>query len=328
MATLFAGLMLVGSAPKILAQTICPGGAPCIVDKGGASFDNSKYITTAVGCTATAEVKFGSALDSTTSPTVSMCERDAEGKCKYKSGVILNQFQRDCCALAFVQRSRSCIAPTMADDPNGVFQCIELSYAVEPGYITAHVTFFGAYGTDLINDGQVEACLVASHGNGTHASDPYCILFVVQRCSVCLQPGEGLASVAKRFGSHWTQVYSANPDIKGNPDDLQVGQLVRLGNRYTVKSGDTMVALALKFGVSVNQIFFWNPHLVPLPDLGGKVASPPIPCTLPALFSWAPPVCAIPHPACMPELWASALRKPSRCKIIVAFWPGARVQLH
>jgi len=244
------------------------------VDRGGESFDNSEYIRMAVGCSATAHVKFGSGLDSTTSPTVSMCERDAEGNCKYKSGVILNQFQRDCCAIAFVKRSRSCIAPTMADDPNGIFQCIELTYSVEPGYITAHVTFFGAYGTDLINNGQVEACLVASHGNGTRASSPYCVLFVVQRCSVCLQPGEGLASVAKRFGSHWTQIYSANPDINGNPDDLEVGQLVRLGNRYTVKQGDTLVALALKFGVSVNQIFYWNPHLVPLPDLGGKVAVP------------------------------------------------------
>lgn len=240
------------------------------MDRGGESFDNSEYIRMAVGCSATAHVKFGSGLDSTTSPTVSMCERDAEGNCKYKSGVILNQFQRDCCAIAFVKRSRSCIAPTMADDPNGIFQCIELTYSVEPGYITAHVTFFGAYGTDLINNGQVEACLVASHGNGTRASSPYCVLFVVQRCSVCLQPGEGLASVAKRFGSHWTQIYSANPDINGNPDDLEVGQLVRLGNRYTVKQGDTLVALALKFGVSVNQIFYWNPHLVPLPDLGGK----------------------------------------------------------
>ena len=47
-------------------------------------------------------------------------------------------------------------------------------------------------------------------------------------------------------------------------------QLVKLGNQYRVKDGDTLVALALKFGVSVNQIFFWNPHLVPLPDLGGK----------------------------------------------------------
>jgi LysM repeat protein len=42
--------------------------------------------------------------------------------------------------------------------------------------------------------------------------------------------------------------------------------------KIQVKKGDTLVALALKFGVSVNQIFFWNPHLVPLPDLGGKVS--------------------------------------------------------
>ncbi len=82
-----------------------------------------------------------------------MCERDANDNCNYKSGVILNQFKRDCCAKAFVQRSRTCIAPTMADDPNGVFQCIQMSYTIEAGYTTAHVTFFGAYGTDLVNNG-------------------------------------------------------------------------------------------------------------------------------------------------------------------------------
>jgi len=273
-ALLSVGLLLLGSTATVLAQPICTDGVPCVVDKGSASFDNAEFVTTAVGCSETVNVKFGSALDSTTAPTVAMCERDVEGNCKYKSGVILNQFKRDCCAIAFVKRSRDCIAPTMADDPNGVFQCIQLSYTIEPGHVTAHITFFGSFGSDLVNGGQVEVCLTASHGNGTMSSSPYCILFVVQRCSVCLQPGEGLASVAKRYGTHWTQVYSANNDIKGNPDDLAVNQLVRLGNQYTVKAGDTLVALALKFGVSVNQIFFWNPHLVPLSDLGGKVFFP------------------------------------------------------
>ena len=138
-----------------------------MVDKGKSSFDNAEYVSTAVGCSQTVNVKFGSGLDATSSPTISMCERDAEGVCRYKSGVILNQFQRDCCTLAFVKRSRSCIAPTMADDPNSIFQCIQLSYTIEPGHTTAHVTFFGSYGSDLVNGGQVEACLVAFHGNGT-----------------------------------------------------------------------------------------------------------------------------------------------------------------
>ena len=168
------GLLLLGAATCAQSQPVCSGGVPCVVDKGGGSFDNSEYISTAVGCSKTVNVKFGSALDATSSPTISMCERDAEGVCKYKSGVILNQFQRECCAKAFVQRSRSCIAPTMADDPNGVFQCIQLSYTIEPGHTTAHVTFFGAYGTDLINGGQVEACLTASHGNGTQVQRPTC----------------------------------------------------------------------------------------------------------------------------------------------------------
>ena len=252
------------------SSPICAGGVPCVVEKGSVSFDNSEYVTTAAGCSQTVKVKFGSALDRTSSPTVHMCERTAGGTCVQKSGVILSPFQRDCCSTPFVKRDRRCIAPSMADDPNGVFQCIQLSYTMEAGYSTAHVTVFSPYGADLVNNGQIEACLVASHGEGTLESEPYCVLLVVRRCSVCLQKGEGLASVAKRYGSHWTQVYSANPDIKGNPDDLEVGQLVRLGNQYSVKDGDTLVALALKFGVSVNQIFFWNPHLAPLSDLGGK----------------------------------------------------------
>ena len=146
------GLLIIRSAPT-LSQPICPGGVPCVVGKGDASFDNSEYIRTAVGCSKTVHVKFGSGQDSTSTPTVAMCERDANDNCNYKSGVILNPSKRDCCAKAFVQRSRTCIAPTMADDPNGVFQCIQMSYTVEAGYTTAHVTFFGAYGTDLVNNG-------------------------------------------------------------------------------------------------------------------------------------------------------------------------------
>ena len=32
--------------------------------------------------------------------------------------------------------------------------------------------------------------------------------------------------LAKAFGTHWTQIYSANPGITSNPDALVVGQLV------------------------------------------------------------------------------------------------------
>lgn len=44
---LSVALLLLGSEASAPSQAICPGGVPCVVEKGGASFDNSEYITTA-----------------------------------------------------------------------------------------------------------------------------------------------------------------------------------------------------------------------------------------------------------------------------------------
>jgi LysM repeat protein len=37
--------------------------------------------------------------------------------------------------------------------------------------------------------------------------------------------------------------------------------MVRLGPLYAARTGDTLLSIALKFGVTVNQLFFWNQHL-------------------------------------------------------------------
>lgn len=64
--------------------------------------------------------------------------------------------------------------------------------------------------------------------------------------------------LARKHGTHWTQLYTTNPEIYGDPDRVVVGQLVRLGMIYRVKPPDTLMSIALKFGVSINQIFGWN----------------------------------------------------------------------
>ena len=89
----------------------------------------------------------------------------------------------------------------------------------------------------------------------------YRVMVQVQRCSACLRQGEGLVALAKRFGTHWTQVYSANHDIVGSPDELDEARLLRLGSLYSVREGDTLMSVALKFGVTVNQLFVWNGYL-------------------------------------------------------------------
>ena len=198
-----------------------------------------------------------------------MCEFDSTGTCVHRPGVLLDEFHRHCCQQPFQSRDAACSAPGQEHAPLSIFQCIQLSYSHHPGgHTTAHLTFLAPFQADLANRGQAQACVRARHPPDGELSAPYCLLFHIQRCSVCLQEGQGLTALAKEVGSHWTQLYSANPGITSNPDNLAVGQLVRVGSVYRIKEGDTLAGVALRFGVSVNQLYLWNPHLLPLPDTG------------------------------------------------------------
>jgi hypothetical protein len=100
----------------------------------------------------------------------------------------------------------------------------------------------------------------------TIRTTPFIVLLQIQRCSACLKKGEGLNALAKRFGTHWTQIYSANHDIVGTPDLLEESRVVRLGSLYSVRKIDTLMSIALKFGVTVNQLLQWNGFLRTMPD--------------------------------------------------------------
>ena len=91
----------------------------------------------------------------------------------------------------------------------------------------ANVTLFAPYQSDLANDGQLEICLIstdAARASNPVWSIPYCIVYQVQRCSTCLQKGQSLSSLAHAYGTHWTQVYSANSQIN-DPDEVSEGQV-------------------------------------------------------------------------------------------------------
>lgn len=97
--------------------------------------------------------------------------------------------------------------------------------------------------------------------------------------------GDTLYSVARRYDLSVTQLTQANPDLNGG---LKTGQILRLPlndtdrlqsgaiqhvafkpqgskpaqvNRYTVKRGDTLHAIAQRFDVSLADIRSWNPAL-------------------------------------------------------------------
>jgi len=269
-------LLILGGALVGDGAPACGGGRPCVVGKGTSSYDNAEVYQTAVGCLRTAPVQFGSGFDGGSPPGMSLCELLASGECRLREGVQLTNSpaQQACCSQRVQDRAPSCVPASQRDIPQSVLNCVELKTEQTPGHVSGNLTLMVPFLSDLANNGNLEVCVVAyqtdAHGNATGPlSLPYCITFEAQRCSTCLQEGQSLVMLAKAFGTHWTQIYSANPAITSNPDALVVGQLVRLGLQYTLQEGDTLISIALKFGVSVNQLYVWNQHLAPLPDLGG-----------------------------------------------------------
>jgi len=263
-------LALLGTAVSVAHAATCESAAsPCVIDIGNSSYDNSQTFLTAVGCEKRIEVVFGSLLDDVTSPHVELFTTTNTKK----NSRILDAAQQACCIEAPLDRASTCVVDRAQErQPFDLFECINLDITDKwPGYTRAKVTFVAPYNSDMSNNGELSFCLAAAHdetGNSQNPlrSQPYCIHIQVQRCSACLRKGEGLTNMAKQWGTHWTQIYSANEDILGSPDSLEEGRLLRLGPLYELREGETLMSVALKFGVSVNQIFYWNKFLRPLED--------------------------------------------------------------
>ncbi|MCP1161346.1 phage tail tip lysozyme [Bacillus infantis] len=83
-----------------------------------------------------------------------------------------------------------------------------------------------------------------------------------------VKSGDNLSSIALKFGVTVAQLQSWNNIT--NPDAIQVGQVLKVkaptdggsdgsdASTYTVKSGDNLSSIALKFGVTVAQLQSWN----------------------------------------------------------------------
>jgi len=73
-----------------------------------------------------------------------------------------------------------------------------------------------------------------------------------------VQAGDTVYGLAKEFGLKPETIIWANEALMGRPDRLRVGQPLRIlpvdGLYYVIRSGDTLSALARRFGVSVQEI--------------------------------------------------------------------------
>ncbi len=81
-----------------------------------------------------------------------------------------------------------------------------------------------------------------------------------------VQPGDTLYKIAQRQGVSIQQIISANPGIA--PDYLKIGQLICIPvtcpagyGVYTVRSGDTLSAIAARYATTVQSLIAANSHI-------------------------------------------------------------------
>ncbi|KAI9828162.1 MAG: hypothetical protein M1832_003689 [Thelocarpon impressellum] len=77
--------------------------------------------------------------------------------------------------------------------------------------------------------------------------------------------GDTLGGIAQRFGVTLDALKAANPQIT-NPDQIFPGQVINIPGgtppkTYTVVSGDTMTAIAARWGISLNCLIKANPQI-------------------------------------------------------------------
>jgi len=93
-----------------------------------------------------------------------------------------------------------------------------------------------------------------------------------------IQPGDTLSSIARRFGTTVSAILAANPQVT-DPNLIFVGQIITVptgapgptpppppppppgGRTYIVQPGDTLSAIARRFGTTVTAILGANPQI-------------------------------------------------------------------
>lgn len=84
-----------------------------------------------------------------------------------------------------------------------------------------------------------------------------------------IQPGDTFFNIARRYGITVQSLVNFNPQI-ADPSRIVPGQVICIpiqpapecpGQIYTVRSGDTLSAIAQRFGVTVQQLLAVNPQI-------------------------------------------------------------------
>ena len=102
----------------------------------------------------------------------------------------------------------------------------------------------------------------------------------VEKCCMCVQPGQTLASIASSMQVSWLELWAANPHIS-SPSNLNPDDLLSTGALIPGSEVQTLQNAAAISGRSLSYIMKWNPdltmHASATPLLNGETV-----CVLPA----------------------------------------------
>jgi len=109
-----------------------------------------------------------------------------------------------------------------------------------------------------------------------------------------VRAGDTVYNLAIRFNTTVSAIIAANPIIQAHPEILRIGQRLCIptqptfpscpgGNYYTIRSGDTLYAIARRYNISLNDLLQANPGIDPARLRIGQVicipfAAPPVTC--------------------------------------------------
>jgi len=96
------------------------------------------------------------------------------------------------------------------------------------------------------------------------ASSTRCVVFRVPLCKYVARTGDTFLAISRAYlGSlNWRRLWNMNSFISPDPNlFIQDAQVIHLGVNYTVKTGDTLLNVAIKFRTTILNLMEVNPYI-------------------------------------------------------------------
>jgi hypothetical protein len=124
-------------------------------------------------------------------------------------------------------------------------------------------------------------CFACADDAGMYDPAVQCIRVVTRMCEIYIERGDDLQSLARahHLDRNWRRLWNQNSELQDPHQIMHGDSTLRLGPIYTVRDGDTLVALAGRFETTVKRLLDVNPHIVNEGDIMRGLDVCVVPCS-------------------------------------------------